>query len=164
MLIYTNFHLYGLDLLLILKPLRKGTIGSRFNTFSLESELSQLNTVGHKIVCSLLNQCKDRARSVAKYYLDMQQVVSRCNNMLNDNGVLLFVIGNTEFKGVKIDNAQYLAQAMKENNFQKIYVTKRKISNKILTSLPGQTKGALVQMTTICKVYSEEFILIGTKN
>lgn len=45
----------------------------------------------------------------------------------------LFVIGNTEYKNVRIKNAEHLALAMIENGFSNVEVTKRKISNKILT-------------------------------
>ena len=144
------------------RELREGSIGSRHHVYNFERELKRLNNTGSRIVFKLLDQYKSKASSVAKYYLDMEQVASTCYSMLNDDGMALFVIGNTEFKGIKIDNACHLAESLQNSGFSEIFVTKRKISKKILTPYRDQ-QGRFTKDSGGRKIYSEEFILIGRK-
>jgi hypothetical protein len=101
-----------------------------------------------------------KARSVAKYFLDMQAVAEKTYKILNTNGMIMFVIGNTEYKGVKINNAKHLVHALREAGYQNISVSKRKISKKILTPYRDK-KGKFTTNKDGRKVYSEEFILTG---
>ena len=142
------------------RDLREGSLGSLYNCYNFEKELKRLNNTGANIVFRLLDLDKAKARSVAKYYLDMQRVAEICHNMLSNNGIVLFVIGNTEYKGVRIENAQHLTESLLNSGFTKVHVTKRKISKKILTPYRN-TQGQFTTDKTSRKVYSEEFILIG---
>ena len=144
------------------RDLRRGTIGSLHHDYNFNKELKRLNSTGLKIVTHLLDQHKSKARSVAKYFLDMQQVAQKSFSILNENGAALFVIGNTEYKNVRIDNAKHLSEALFNAGFTEVSVTKRKISNKILT--PYRDKwGKFTSNANGRKVYSEEFIIIGRK-
>jgi len=144
------------------RELREGSIGSRHHVYNFERELKRLNNTGSRIVFRLLDRDKSKARSVAKYYLDMQQVASICYSMLNDDGMALFVIGNTELKGIKIDNACHLAESLQNSGFSEVLVTKRKISKKNLTPYRDQ-QGRFTKDSGGRKIYGEEFILIGRK-
>lgn len=59
------------------RDLRNGTIGSLHHDYNFNKELKRLNSTGLKIVTLLLDQHKSKARSVAKYFLDMQAVAQR---------------------------------------------------------------------------------------
>lgn len=142
------------------RDLRCGTIGSLHHEYNFNKELKRLNATGIKIVSHLLDQHKSKARSVAKYFLDMQSVAKKTHSILNKNGMALFVIGNTEYKGVRIDNAKHLSESLFEAGFSSIQVTKRKISNKILTPYRDEL-GKFTTNASGRKVYSEEFIIIG---
>ena len=144
------------------RDLRNGTIGSLHHDYNFNKELKRLNSTGLKIVTHLLDQHKSKARSVAKYFLDMQRVAQKCFSILNKKGVALFVIGNTEYKNVRIDNAKHLSEALFETGFAEVSVTKRKISNKILTPYRDK-RGKFTSNSNGRKVYSEEFIIIGRK-
>lgn len=144
------------------KQLREGSIGSRYHVYNFERELKRLNNTGTHIVFRLLDQNKSKARSVAKYFLDMQKVAKNCYSMLHDEGMALFVIGNTEYKGVRIDNVRHLTESLQNSGFSEIRVTKRKISNKTLTPYRDE-QGHFTSDDKGRKVYSEEFILIGRK-
>lgn len=144
------------------RELRNGSIGSLHHVYNFERELKRLNNTGSSIVFRLLDQHKPKARSVAKYFLDMQQVAAVCHSMLNNGGMALFVIGNTEYKGVKIDNACHLAESLISSGFAEVFVTKRKISKKILTPYRDK-RGRFTANDVGRKVYGEEFILIGRK-
>lgn len=144
------------------RELRNGTIGSLHHDYNFNKELKRLNSTGLKIVTLLLDQHKSKARSVAKYFLDMQAVAKKAFSILNLSGTALFVIGNTEYKTVRIDNAKHLAESLFDAGFSSVSVTKRKISNKILT--PYRDKcGKFTTNADGRKVYSEEFIIIGRK-
>lgn len=144
------------------RVLREGSIGSLHHDYNFNKELKRLNSTGLKIVNLLLDQHKSKARGVAKYFLDMQSVAQKAYSILNDNGKALFVIGNTEYKNVRIDNAKHLSESLLNAGFSSICVTKRKISNKILTPYRDD-RGKFTSDKTGRKVYSEEFIVIGRK-
>lgn len=144
------------------RSLRAGSIGSLYHVYDFDREFKSLNSVGKRIVRRLLCQHKSKARFVTKYFLDMQQVSKNCFSMLENNGMALFVIGNTEYMGVKIDNALHLAESLLNSGFAKVQVTKRKISKKILTPYRDK-QGRFTKDGTGQKVYAEEFILIGRR-
>ena len=92
----------------------------------------------------------------------MQAVAANSYEMLFPNGMAVFVIGNTEYKGVHIDNAKHLAESLLNSGFREILVTKRKISKKILTPY-RDGRGRFSSDSSGRKVYAEEFIIIGRK-
>jgi hypothetical protein len=71
------------------------------------------------------------------------------------------VIGNTEFKGVHIDNARHLSEALLQNGFKKVVLNKRKIVGKTLTPYRDSI-GKFTTDKKSRKVYAQEFILIGS--
>ena len=72
------------------------------------------------------------------------------------------MIGNTNYRGVDIDNKIFLHQCMKRNGFQKIKIFPRKISLKILTPY-RDSKGRFTGNVGNKEVYKNEFVLIGRK-
>ena len=90
----------------------------------------------------------------------MQEVAKKTHSIVKKNGLALFVIGNTEYKGVRIDNAKHLAESLIDAGFGRVLVTKRRISKKILTPFRDE-RGKFSSDSSGRKVYSEEFILIG---
>lgn len=144
------------------RDLREGSIGSLHHIYNFDRELKRLNKTGNSIVFRLIEKDRRKARSVAKYFLDMQQTSNFCYNMLVDNGIALFVIGNTEYKGIKIENARHLAESLLNSGFASVSITKRKVSGKILTPYRDD-KGRFANDSNNRKVYAEEFIVIGRK-
>lgn len=144
------------------RQLREGAIGSLHHEYNFSREWKRLNRTGNHIVSSLLDQHKSKARSVAKYFLDMQKVAAKAYQMLSKNGLALFVIGNTEYKSVRIDNAKHLAESLFDAGFNQILASKRTITKKILTPY-RDSRGKFSSDARGRKVYSEEFILVGMK-
>jgi len=144
------------------RELRKGTIGSLHHVYDFDKEKTKLNTTGNKIVHRLLKNENDKARSVAKYFLDMQKAVKKTYTILNKEGMAFFIIGNTEYKSVKIDNVRHLAESMFDAGYREVSVSKRKISRKILTPYRDK-KGKFTTNKNGRKVYNEEFIVCGKK-
>ncbi len=145
------------------RKLRDGSIGSQHNIYNFAHEFKLLNDTGNEIVSLLLNSDKSQARSVARYFLDMQIVAKKSYDMLSCGGIALFVIGNTEYKNVRIDNAKHLSESLYKAGFSSVLATKRKIINKILTPYRDSI-GKFTSDSNGRKIYSEEFILIGNKN
>ena len=141
------------------RDLRQNSIGSMHNIFD-EKAIEQLNHSGKMIYNMLSNIDKSKARSVAKYYLDMQKITDICKDALKPEGMVLMVIGNTEYKGVHIDNVKHLTESMITSGFDEVLVTKRKISGKILTPYRDEN-GRFSSNSDKRTVYSEEFIVVG---
>lgn len=142
------------------RDLRKESIGSSQHDLDLKRKVNQLNSVGTQVVFSLYDKDRRAASSVAKYYLDMQQVAVRCKNFLSDAGIAVFVIGNTQYRGIEIDNASHLTEALLSAGFSKVRITKRQISNKSATPFRSK-QGRFSQVETSTKIYAHEYVLIA---
>lgn len=144
------------------RELRKGSIGSVYNVEDYQINVDDLNAIGKSIVNQLLANegTHSKARSVARYYLDMQKVVIRCKKMLNEGGMVFFVVGDTEYKGIKIVNSEHLIQSLQASGFVDIKIGKRRISKKMLTPYrdeSGKFSSDKMQRT----IYHEELIISG---
>ena len=144
------------------RDLRNGSIGSAQHDLDFNREIKRLNTIGSSIVFGLFNQEKSIARAAANYFLDMQAVSRRCYDLLRPKGLALFVIGNTEYKGVRIDNAAHLAESLLRGGFSSVRAAKRKMSGKILTPYRDSI-GQFSRSSEGRHVYGEEFVLIAAK-
>lgn len=145
------------------RTLRNGTIGSIYHeTLSEETIGSKLNSVGKDIYNNLVKAKKSKAKSVAKYFIDIKNSIDKSYSIVKPGGIAVFVIGNTKFKDVYVDNAKYIAQCMFESGFSELEVIKRKISSKILS--PYRNKdGKFSNDKRKRKIYSYEFVLIAKK-
>lgn len=144
------------------RDLRKGSIGSTQHDLDFNREIKRLNTTGAQVVFGLFDRDKSIARSTANYFLDMQSVSCRCFELLRRRGMALFVIGDTEYKGVRIENAAHLAESLLSGGFSVVRVAKRRMSGKILTPYRDSI-GQFSCSSDGRHVYAEEFILIATK-
>ena len=144
------------------RELRRGSIGSMYNSEGFKINLNSLNPVGQQIVQDLLAVSKATAkvRSVARYYIDIQRAIHNCTNMLNNGGMAFFVVGDTEYKGVKIKNSEHLVQCLRNEGFTDIKAAKRRISNKLLTPYRDK-RGQFSSDKTQRTIYHEEFIISG---
>lgn len=144
------------------RELRNGSIGSSQVEGDFHKEHKNLNSIGEKIVKELSEKNKAQSKAVAKYYKDMQEVAKKCYKILTEKGVALFVIGNTEYKSTRIENAQHLTKALYDEGFSQVFVSKRKIRNKFLTPY-RDANGRFSSDKSSRKIYSEEFILLALK-
>ena len=145
--------------------LRKGTIGSVYNSENYYFDLIDLNETANFVVQSLYKTKSvgnAKTKSVARYYVDMQVAVKNCHKMLSENGIACFVIGDTEYKGVKIENAKHLVESLLDTGFKYVKVSKRRISNKTLSPYRDES-GKFSSDAEKRKVYHEEFVIIAHK-
>ncbi len=140
------------------KELREDSIGSLYN--SSKKEYTGLSEFEKKIVEKMEDGAKRKA--VERYYSDMGKVVNKANELLKNSGIIVVVIGDTEYKGIKMQNAYALAEKMLLNGFEILEITKRKISNKFLPTHRDST-GKFSSNKEDRQIYSQEYILIGRK-
>lgn len=145
------------------KILRKGSIGSVYHETDFIKSKEKLMQSGQRIVEQLFKVDKTRAKNTAKYFLDIQTSIEKCFHLLKEKGQAVFVIGNTEYKDVIINNALHLVESMNNVGFKEIYITKRKISNKLLTPYRTKEGKFATKNTANRQIYSEEFIIKGLK-
>ncbi len=144
------------------RELRKGSIGSVYNSNDFLIDFDSLNITGKHIVKALIKNDKSTAKvkSVARYFSDMQKVVEKCTTILNPGGMVLFVVGDTEYKGVKIQNSKHLIESLEKNGYTDIKISKRTISKGICVPYRDE-KGKFSTDKSNRTVYHEEFIISG---
>ena len=144
------------------KHFRTGSIGSLYHSGELSINLSKLNQSGLSVVMQMYIVDKKQAKAIAQYYVNMQDVVRKLQTIVKKGGACLFVIGNTEYKSVKIDNARHLAESFLNEGFYNVTIKRRRILNKILTPYRDKN-GKFSSDKTSRKIYSEEFLIFAQK-
>jgi methylase of polypeptide subunit release factors len=140
--------------------LRQGSIGSTQHHFRLRKGVGHLNGTATRVVFSLYEHDKRAAQSIANYFVDMQQVAVRARRIVRPGGIAMFVIGNTQYHGVDIDNAGHLTEAMLHAGFKRVRALKRTISNKAATPYRTPT-GRFSRTRTANHIYSHEYVLMA---
>lgn len=138
--------------------LRKNSIGTKHKISS--NETYELPPTAEKIAEYFVEGAQKR--SILKYYSDMLKVSKKCNQLLKENGLCIFVIGDTEYKETKIENARCLAESLILNGFEIKEISKRRVENKFLPSHRDKN-GKFSSNKTDRQIYSQEYIIIGRK-
>ena len=163
---YADIHqlsILWLDLATDYRVVRTNMIGNQYGANPLtKSEISRLCGTGRTVYNNLQQADRRKAETVARYFIDMEKTTVKCWRLLNRNGMVIFVIGNTQYKGVTVDNSEYLVECMERANFHDIEIIERKISSKTMTPYRDST-GRFTRDSTKRKVYSKEFVVIGRK-
>ncbi len=143
------------------RTMQKNMLGKRYRVREPDvAAIEQLGSPQVDTYNALLSIERSNAYSVARYFLDINKAVAKCESMLNAGGMAVFVIGNTRYKDVKIDNARHLENCMDRAGFSSVTTIPRKISSKTMTPY-RDTLGRFTQDSTQRKVYSKEFVVIG---
>ena len=145
------------------RELRKNMLGNQYGVKPLATAtIERLGATAGEIYRGLLLEDRCKAYSVARYFLDMDKAVTKCWWMLNAGGMAVFVIGNTQYKGVRIDNAQHLARCMDRAGFRDIEAVPRRISWKIMTPY-RDAHGRFTRDSTQRRVYGDELVVVGRR-
>ena len=145
------------------RDLRRNMLGIQYGVEPPElAAIESLDPTAGKTYRSLLREDRPKAHSVARYFLDIDEAVAKCGRMLNDGGMAVFVVGNTRYRSVKINNAKHLAACMDRAGFCDVEAIQRKVSWKIMTPY-RDARGRFTQDSTQRKVYGEEFVVIGRR-
>lgn len=142
------------------RKLRKGSIGSTQHEFRLSRGIGKLNSTATRVVFSLYEHDKRAAQSIANYFVDMQEIAVRAKRLVRRKGIAMFVIGNTQYHGVDIDNASHLTESLLRAGFRRVRAIKRVISNKAATPYRTPT-GQFSRTRTATNIYSHEYVLMA---
>jgi methylase of polypeptide subunit release factors len=142
------------------RRLRQGSIGSTQHDFRLRRGVGKLNGTATRVVFSLYEHDKRAAQSIANYFVDMQTIAVRARRIVRPGGIAMFVIGNTQYHGVDIDNASHLTEAMLQAGFKRVRALKRTIANKAATPYRTPT-GRFSRTRTANHIYSHEYVLMA---
>ena len=145
------------------RALRKNMLGNQAGVEPpAAAEIETLGAAARDTYRDLLEADAYKARSVARYLLDLDKAVAKCRRMLNGGGMAVFVIGNTGYKGVRIGNAEHLVHCMDRARFREIEMVRRKVSLKIMTPY-RDVHGRFTRDAKQQRVYGEEFVVIGRR-
>ena len=145
------------------RALRKNMVGNQVGAQApVAAEIETFSAAGKASYSDLLQVEPCKARSVARYFLDVDKAVAKCRRMLSDGGMAVFVIGNTGYKGVQIDNREHLVHCMNRANFREVETVPRKVSLKIMTPY-RDARGRFTRDAKQRRVYGEEFVIIGRR-
>ncbi len=113
------------------RDLRKGTIGS---TYQYEQDILNEELPGFIVSLNKKLSLRDstKAKSVAKYFLDIGKVMSKSKKLLKQNGRVVFIIGNQKYKGILINNLKFFIFLWKKMVLKAFMSQKEKLVQKIL--------------------------------
>ena len=116
-----------------LKSFRQMFIGSAYQ----ETQNNDLNSlIAEKIYSELLSKNKKTATGVANYFYEMNQVFTEMKRVLQKEGNVCIVIGNTKLRGVEIFNAEVFMEQLLNLGFEIEDIIQREIPSKNLLLLP----------------------------
>jgi methylase of polypeptide subunit release factors len=145
------------------RDLRAGAIGSLYHASNFfDHDANQLKGKGKSTVLRLYAVDRCKARATARYFLDIQKMIKKSRSLLRRGGMILLVVGNTEYKGVEIDNAGYIQGCLKATGYRDISRTRRRISSKTLTPYRNSL-GEFTKNSKGRQVYAEEFVFTARR-
>jgi DNA modification methylase len=142
-----------------LPKFRQKFIGSAYkkdNSSDLKSKLAN----------AIVSQLKNKKQvEVKNYFSDMLESFEQMKKVLRVGGRACIVIGNTEFQGVKILNAEVFKEQFENIGFRTHNIIKREIPSKMPPSVRDPKTGKFGKMSDKNKklVYPVEYILIMQK-
>jgi hypothetical protein len=142
-----------------LPTFRKKFIGSAYKERSCIDLKSTLAT-------SIVSQLKNKKRKeVENYFADMLETFMEVKRVLKQGGRACFVVGNTEFDGVKILNAEVFQEQFENIGFKTHSIIHREIPSKMLPSTRDTSTGQFAKTTdkNLKLAYPTEYILIMEK-
>jgi len=143
------------------RALRRNMLGNRRGVRPpRDSVVRKLGNAAWNTYQDMQRQSPSHASSIARYFIDLDKTVQRCWDVLEPGGMVVFVIGNTQYKSVKVDNAEHLEVCMGRAGFKSIQVIPRRVSLKIMTPY-RDARGRFTRDSSQRQVYAEELVLIG---
>ncbi len=119
-----------------------------------------------KIADEIVGQLKNKKRDeVCNYYADMLETFQEMKRVLKQGGKACIVIGNTEFQGVNIKNAEVFQEQFENIGFTTHKIIKREIPSKMLPSTRNPETGRFGKISdkNIKMAYPTEYIIIMEK-
>ena len=145
------------------RALRRNMLGRRYGVRPpRENVVRKLGDAAWRTYQEIRDESPSHASSIAKYFVDLDKAIRRCWEALAPGAMAVFVIGNTQYKGVRVDNAEHLETCMGRVGFERVQAIPRRVSLKIMTPY-RDAHGRFTRDSSGRQVYAEEFVLIGRK-
>lgn len=145
------------------RDMRKNMMGNEFGVGPLaRATIKRLGPLATETYNALAHRDQRKARSVARYYYDMSKAVAKCRSLLNHGGMAVFVIGNTSYQGVGIDNRAHMVHCMQSAGYHDVEARRRRVSLKTMTPY-RDSRGRFTRDGTQRRVYGEEFVVTGRR-
>ena len=141
---------------------RKKFIGTSYH----EPKNIELNSyIAEETVSKLDKKSPKKSEEVATYFSEMNESFEEMYRYLKPMSKACIVIGNTNFKGVDIPNAEVFVEQMTNIGFRLHNLIKRSIPSKILPSARDPKTGRFTSMNNPNKklAYPTEYIIIMKK-
>jgi DNA modification methylase len=120
--------------------------------------------VGKSIVKRLATIDKRAASGVEQYFSEMEECFVEMYRILKYGGRVSIVIGDTEIRKVKIQNAQFFAESLQLFGFKKVKLIHRIIPRKTLPLTRDEKTGRFVASVNANRLaYPTEHILVMKK-
>lgn len=143
-----------------LAEFRKKFIGSAYTN---RDKIDLKSSLAEEIVLQLGENKK--GREVKNYFADLLETFFEMKRVLKKGGRACIVIGNTEFNGVKILNAEVFQEQFENIGFKTHDIIHREIPSKMLPSTRDTKTGQFVKANdkNLKLAYPTEYILIMEK-
>ncbi|MBL8090370.1 MAG: site-specific DNA-methyltransferase [Anaerolineales bacterium] len=143
-----------------LQEFRKKFIGSAYKS---RENIELKSQIADKIVSNLGNNKK--GKEVKYYFADMLETFIENKRVLKTGGKICVVIGNTQFQGVDILNAEVFQEQLENIGFQTYNIIHREIPSKMLPSTRDTETGQFAKVTdkNAKLAYPTEYILVMEK-
>ena len=103
---------------------------------------------------------KKTAKHVSNYYYDLERCYREMHRILKSNKYACIIIGNTEYRNIKIYNAEISIELLKNIGFEYKKIIKRKLSSKIFTPYRDKSgKFTDAKHGGKRKIYQHEYII-----
>lgn len=142
-----------------LSEFRKKFMGSAYKE---RENINLQSNLANEIVTKLGNNKK--GKEVKNYFADMLETWIEVKRVLKKGGRACIVIGNTQFNGVEILNAEVFKEQFENIGFKTHNIIHREIPSKMLPSTRNAETGRFAKTSNTDKLaYPTEYILIMEK-
>jgi 16S rRNA G966 N2-methylase RsmD len=113
----------------------------------ISESISKINKVDNK-----------RALEVSSFYVDLAESINNVSKSINENGKIIYIVGNRTVKNISLPTDQFIAEKFEENGFKHLITYKRALSNKAMpcrnspTNETGKTVNTMLyEYIVICE-------------
>jgi len=160
---YGEFSSFSLEWLKDLNPYGDSEINidklSLGGDYSEESVSQKVSSYVKELIKSLTQIDEKRAKSVLAYFDDLFLACQNIARVVNNNGTIIFVVGNRKVKGIQVQTDLAVKEFFEYLNCRHLNTFVRKISNKRMPMVNSPTN----KIGEIQETMSEEFIVVMRK-
>ncbi|CAM3590170.1 site-specific DNA-methyltransferase [Arcobacter aquimarinus] len=133
--------------------------GRSFSNLKKEKYLKNLSPTYAQYIRIFADKPKELINKLTSFFYDLDQTLSPLCENLNDNGYLIWTLGNRTVGGINIELDKVLIELFKAKNIRLIDIFYRPIPNKRMASKNKSAKTMTRESIVIFKKHNEEIFL-----